>query len=70
MDLSINNVRLFDGSAVREGRCSVGIVGNKITSVGSATVHANREIDAGGKVSHARAHRLPHPSAQYVDGDR
>jgi imidazolonepropionase-like amidohydrolase len=49
MDLSINNVRLFDGSAMREGRCSVGIVGNKITSVGSATVHANREIDAAGR---------------------
>jgi imidazolonepropionase-like amidohydrolase len=49
MDVSINNVRLFDGSAVREGLCSVGIVGNKITSVGSATVPANREIVAAGR---------------------
>jgi imidazolonepropionase-like amidohydrolase len=49
MDLSINNARLFDGSAVRQGLFSVGIVGNKITSVGSSAAHANREIDAGGR---------------------
>jgi imidazolonepropionase-like amidohydrolase len=49
MDLSINNVRLFDGSAMREGLFSVGIAGDKITSVGSSTVPANREINAAGK---------------------
>jgi imidazolonepropionase-like amidohydrolase len=49
MDLSINNVRLFDGAAVREGRFSVGIVGNKITSLGSSTVPASREINAAGR---------------------
>jgi imidazolonepropionase-like amidohydrolase len=49
MDLSINNARLFDGSAVREGLCSVGIDANKITTVGSSTLHANREIDAAGR---------------------
>jgi imidazolonepropionase-like amidohydrolase len=49
MDLSINNARLFDGSAVRQGLFSVGIVGDKITSVGSSAAHANREIDAAGR---------------------
>jgi imidazolonepropionase-like amidohydrolase len=49
MDLSINNVRLFDGSGLREGLFSVGIVANKITSVGSSATHANREIDAAGR---------------------
>lgn len=49
MDLSINNVRLFDGSAMREGLFNVGIAGNKISSIGSSTVPANREIDAAGK---------------------
>jgi imidazolonepropionase-like amidohydrolase len=49
MDLSINNVRLFDGSAMREGLFSVGIAGDKITSVGSSTVPANREINAAGR---------------------
>ena len=49
MDLSINNVRLFDGSAMREGLFSVGIAGNKISSVGSSTVPANREINAAGR---------------------
>jgi imidazolonepropionase-like amidohydrolase len=49
VDLSINNVRLFDGSAMREGLFSVGIAGDKITSVGSSTVPANREINAAGK---------------------
>jgi imidazolonepropionase-like amidohydrolase len=49
MDLSINNVRLFDGSAVREGLFRVGIVGNKITSVGTSAAPANREIDAAGR---------------------
>jgi len=49
MDLSINNARLFDGSAVRQGLFSVGIVGDKITSVGSSAEHANREIDAAGR---------------------
>ena len=49
MDLSINNVRLFDGSAMREGLFSVGIAGNKISSVRSSTVPANREINAAGR---------------------
>jgi imidazolonepropionase-like amidohydrolase len=49
MDLSINNVRLFDGAAVKEGLFSVGIAGDKIASVGSATVPANRQINAAGK---------------------
>jgi imidazolonepropionase-like amidohydrolase len=49
MDLAINNVRLFDGSAVREGLFSVGVVGNKITSLGSSNVPANREINAAGR---------------------
>jgi imidazolonepropionase-like amidohydrolase len=49
MDLLINNARLFDGSALREGLFSVGIVGDKITSVGPSSVRANREIDAAGK---------------------
>jgi len=49
MDLSINNARLFDGSAVREGLFSVGIIGNKITSVGSLTAHAGKEINAAGR---------------------
>lgn len=49
MDLSINNARLFDGSALRQGLYSVGIVGDKITSVGSSAGHANREIDAAGR---------------------
>lgn len=48
-DLLIKNARVFDGSSVREGFCSVGIAGNKITSVGSAPVPAAREIDAGGR---------------------
>ncbi|HKF27587.1 MAG TPA: amidohydrolase family protein [Candidatus Binataceae bacterium] len=48
MDLSINNVRLFDGAAMREGLFCVGIAGDKITSVGSATLPANREINAAG----------------------
>ena len=49
MDLSINNVRLFDGAAVKEGLFNVGIVGNKITSVGSSTARAAKEINAAGK---------------------
>jgi len=49
MDLSINNVRLFDGAEVKKGLFSVGIVGNKITSVGSSTAQAGKEIDAAGR---------------------
>jgi imidazolonepropionase-like amidohydrolase len=49
MDLLLNNARLFDGSALREGLFSVGIVGDKITSVGPSSVRANREIDAAGQ---------------------
>lgn len=48
-DLLIKNARVFDGSSVREGFCSVGIAGNKISSVGSAALAATREIDAGGR---------------------
>lgn len=48
-DLLIKNARVFDGSSVREGSCSVGITGNKITFVGDAALAATREIDAGGR---------------------
>ena len=48
-DLLIKNARVFDGSTVREGLCGVGIVGNKITFVGSAPVPTAREIDARGR---------------------
>ncbi|MFZ0657571.1 MAG: amidohydrolase family protein [Candidatus Binataceae bacterium] len=48
-DLLIKNARVFDGSSVREGLCSVAVAGNRITFVGNATVPAAREIDAGGR---------------------
>jgi imidazolonepropionase-like amidohydrolase len=48
-DVLIKNARVFDGSAVREGLCSVGIAGNKISLVDNAAVPAARKIDAGGR---------------------
>jgi imidazolonepropionase-like amidohydrolase len=48
-DLVINNARVFDGSALREGRFSVGTDGNRISFVRTSAASASKEIDAAGR---------------------
>ena len=48
-DLLIKNALVFDGSVVREGLNSVGIVDNKISFLGRSDDSAAREIDALGR---------------------
>jgi imidazolonepropionase-like amidohydrolase len=47
--LVIRNARVFDGEKLLEGSQSIGITGNKISSVGDDAARAVKEIDAAGR---------------------